>query len=142
MKKLSKWLRGRGSGLSPDEMLRVWKGLHYCFWMSDKMLVQEDLAERISAMVHVFEGDNEAAVNFIRCGLATLGREWFGLDRWRMDKFMMFARRLIRQVFVFCRDNQWSNAKEIAEVGWITRFIQFVITIQMTTPCFRCLSRL
>jgi ribosomal RNA-processing protein 1 len=32
-------------------MMRLWKGLHYCFWMSDKPLVQEELAEAIGSMV-------------------------------------------------------------------------------------------
>ena len=30
-----------------EEIMRIWKGLHYCFWMSDKPLVQEELAETI-----------------------------------------------------------------------------------------------
>ena len=40
MKKLRSWLRSRGSDLGEDEILRIWKGLFYCFWMSDKPLVQ------------------------------------------------------------------------------------------------------
>ena len=40
MKKLRVWLRSRGGDLGEDEILRIWKGLFYCFWMSDKPLVQ------------------------------------------------------------------------------------------------------
>ena len=38
-----------------SEMLRLWKGLHYCFWMSDKPLVQEELAEKIASIIHCFK---------------------------------------------------------------------------------------
>ena len=55
VKKLKKWLQVRDELLTSDEILRVWKGLHYCFWMSDKPLVQEELAESISSFVHCFK---------------------------------------------------------------------------------------
>ena len=29
-----------------SELLKLWKGLFYCMWMSDKPLVQEELAKR------------------------------------------------------------------------------------------------
>ena len=41
-----------------SEMLRLWKGLHYCFWMSDKPLVQEELAEKIASLIHCFKVQN------------------------------------------------------------------------------------
>ena len=47
VKKLQKWLQLRGSLLTKEEIMRIWKGLHYCFWMSDKPLIQEELAETI-----------------------------------------------------------------------------------------------
>ena len=40
MRKLRAWLRSRGGDLGEEEILRIWKGLFYCFWMSDKPLVQ------------------------------------------------------------------------------------------------------
>jgi ribosomal RNA-processing protein 1 len=32
-------------------IFRIWKGLFYCYWMSDKPLVQEELAENIASMI-------------------------------------------------------------------------------------------
>ena len=40
MRKLRAWLRSRDGDLGEEEILRIWKGLFYCFWMSDKPLVQ------------------------------------------------------------------------------------------------------
>lgn len=108
MKKLSMWLTSRSNSspegsFSEEEMLRVWKGLFYCFWMSDKMLVQEELAEQMSSLLHCFYQSGKSSLSndgmmFVRCGLRTLGREWKGIDRFRMDKFMMLVRRFLRQV--------------------------------------------
>ena len=51
VKKLQKWLQLRGSLLTKEEIMRIWKGLHYCFWMSDKPLIQEELAETIGIVL-------------------------------------------------------------------------------------------
>ena len=74
------------------EMMRLWKGLYYCFWMSDKPLVQEELAESIGSMTACFGSNAPAAFLFISSFLMTIGREWVGIDRWRMDKFMLLVR--------------------------------------------------
>ena len=61
-------------------------------------------------MVHCFEASPpDTAVAFMSGFFATLGREWTGLDRFRMDKFMMLARRFLRQTFVFAKKSDWSD---------------------------------
>merc|ERR1719500_2209720 len=87
--------------------MRLWKGLYYCFWMSDKPLVQEELAENISAFNTCFQSKQSSMV-FIQSFLQTFGREWFGIDRWRVDKFMMFTRRFLRYTFKFVSQSEWS----------------------------------
>ena len=57
-------------------------------WMSDKPLIQEALAEDISKLIHCFEGV-EFGIQFFGAFLKVMSNEWFGLDQWRMDKFMM-----------------------------------------------------
>ncbi len=44
VKKLSKFLEAKSAaaaagkpGVQEEELLKLWKGLHYCFWMSDKV---------------------------------------------------------------------------------------------------------
>jgi hypothetical protein len=115
VKKLKKWLMSRSSicgeesksTFNESEMLRLWKGLHYCFWMSDKPLVQEELAEKIASIFHCFKANEESAQLYLRCFLITLGREWIGIDKHRMDKFMMLTRRMIRQSFVYVAEKNW-----------------------------------
>lgn len=88
--------------------MRLWKGLFYCMWMSDKPLVQEDLAESISQIIHCFES-KDTALLYTKCALKTLTIEWFGIDHYRVDKFEMLVRRIIRQTFVMCKKTSWNE---------------------------------
>lgn len=84
---------------SNKEFLRLWKGLFYCMWMSDKPLVQEELAEELGSLVHCFP-DNKVGLQFFRSFLDTMVIEWNKLDQWRMDKFMMVLYVIILYIFV------------------------------------------
>ena len=39
------------------ELLKLWRGLFYCMWMSDKPLVQEELARKLASLVQCFRSD-------------------------------------------------------------------------------------
>lgn len=110
LKKLKKWLKLRSQSnyrkynseielvnesngwyflaLEFDDLLRLWKGLFYCMWMSDKPLVQEDLTEEIASIIECLSKTSESIV-FYGAFLKVMALEWFGIDQWRIDKFMM-----------------------------------------------------
>lgn len=105
LKSLRKWFKQRSETLpfTDDDLFRIWKGLFYSMWMSDKPLIQEECAENISNLVHCF--DVEGSLQFFKCGMITLCREWFGIDQIRLEKFLMFVRRFLRQgLFVLKND--------------------------------------
>lgn len=111
LKNLKKWLtlRSKGSfGFTDGDFLRLWKGLWYCMWMSDKPLTQEKLADDLANLVHCFE-NSKISVQFFGSFLITMAREWFGIDQWRMDKFMMLVRRVLRQILFKLAADGWSN---------------------------------
>ncbi|XP_043278275.1 ribosomal RNA processing protein 1 homolog [Venturia canescens] len=111
LKNLKKWLTVRSESsfaFTEADFMRLWKGLFYCMWMSDKPLVQEELAESLSNIVHCFDS-METALLYTKCTLKTLAIEWFGIDRFRLDKFQMLVRRIIRQTFVMCRLKSWDR---------------------------------
>ncbi|GLH06917.1 Uncharacterized protein GBIM_12508 [Gryllus bimaculatus] len=91
MKKLRKYFIARANGnfsFTHDDFMRIWKGLFYCMWMSDKPLIQEELAEEISQLVHCFQ-HVDTALTFVQAFFDTLLVEWFGIDYHRLDKFQM-----------------------------------------------------
>ena len=46
------------------------------------------MAERISSFVFNFNDDDEQTLLFIKVYFVTIMREWIGIDKWRMDKFL------------------------------------------------------
>ncbi|CAD6227372.1 GSCOCG00006142001-RA-CDS [Cotesia congregata] len=106
LKKLRTWLTLRSR--STIDFMRIWKGLYYCMWMSDKPLVQEELAESISQLIFCFDS-KDVAMLYTKCALNTLNIEWFGIDQYRLDKFEMLARRIIRQTFAMCKRHSWNE---------------------------------
>ncbi|KAK5638984.1 hypothetical protein RI129_013279 [Pyrocoelia pectoralis] len=118
LKNLKGWFTQRSSQIpfTQDDFLRIWKGLFTSMWMSDKPLIQEECAETISTLIHYVDCDS--ALLFFKCGLMTMAIEWFGIDQWRLDKFLMLVRRMLRQCFEFLKKTAWNltNVKEFNNV--------------------------
>ncbi|KFR08467.1 Ribosomal RNA processing protein 1 B, partial [Opisthocomus hoazin] len=96
-------------GFSQEEMLKIWKGLFYCMWMQDKPLLQEELADNISQLIHVFQ-NTEARHLFVQTFWQTVNREWNGIDNLRLDKYYMLMRRILRQSFEVLKRNEWDES--------------------------------
>ncbi|EZA49980.1 hypothetical protein DMN91_011404 [Ooceraea biroi] len=115
LKKLKKWMTLRSTSsfeFTETEFIILWKGLFYCMWYSDMMLIQEELAETISQLVHCLKSMADVVL-YTACGLTTLGTEWLGLDHYALNKFYMLVKRILRQTFVACRNNSW-------DMEWVT----------------------
>jgi len=111
LKKLKRWLAARSAvpdAFTEDELLKLWKGLFYCMWMSDKPLIQEDLAETIASLIHSVQ-DRATGLLFYSISIRTLARDWAGIDTWRVDKFLMFMRRIIRHSLEYLAQGGWKD---------------------------------
>lgn len=81
-------------------------------WMCDKALIQvghsklmknifnkkilfnffkEELSTRISNLVGCFKKNDSQVMLFVKVYFITIIREWNGIDKWRIDKFMMVS---------------------------------------------------
>ena len=89
VKAVSRYLK-QANGITFLELSKVWKALFYCMWHSDKRPVQADLAERLTALLHVMPPAKQPL--FVQVFWATMTREWHGIDRLRLDKFYMLMR--------------------------------------------------
>ncbi|XP_067675685.1 ribosomal RNA processing protein 1 homolog A-like [Haliotis asinina] len=122
LKKLRKYIRSKSAakpGLTEEDVIKLWKGLHYCMWMQDKPLLQEELAVHITGLVFSFS-NTAAAMKFFKVFLVTEAREWNGIDRQRLDKFMMMTRQMLHEMFVLLRQGQWAE-EMIAELATVLR---------------------
>ncbi|XP_010217043.1 PREDICTED: ribosomal RNA processing protein 1 homolog B [Tinamus guttatus] len=78
-------------------------------WMQDKPLLQEELANNISQLIHVIQ-NSEAQHLFVQTFWQTMNREWDGLDGLRLDKYYMLIRMILRQSFEVLRRNDWEES--------------------------------
>uniref|UniRef100_A0A672U9H1 Ribosomal RNA processing 1B n=2 Tax=Strigops habroptila TaxID=2489341 RepID=A0A672U9H1_STRHB len=96
-------------GFSQEELLKIWKGLFYCMWMQDKPLLQEELANNISQLIHAIE-NTETRHLFIQTFWQTMNREWNGIDSLRLDKYYMLMRKILRQSFEVLKRKEWDES--------------------------------
>ncbi|KAK9837267.1 hypothetical protein WJX81_002616 [Elliptochloris bilobata] len=92
-------------------MLKIWKGLFFCFWHSDRAPVQDQLAQRLAGVLPKLNG--KVGRLYFQTFMRTMQREWFGIDRLRLDKFLLLVRRFVRVLFAHLRTINW-NADVVA----------------------------
>ncbi|CAN4114673.1 unnamed protein product [Withania somnifera] len=97
---VQKWLLTQ-TQIPDDDMKKLWKGLFYCLWHSDKAPAQALLIKRICSMVKFL--DLSLFLHYYSTFLITLCREWNGIDHLRLDKFYLLIRMFIRAVFELLR---------------------------------------
>ena len=47
---------------------------------------------------------------FVQAFFKTLQKEWLGLDRHRLDKFLLLIECFVKELFVYCKQAKWSSA--------------------------------
>ncbi|XP_068463848.1 uncharacterized protein [Phaseolus vulgaris] len=102
---LKSWLPSQSQPLSDDDAKKLWKGLFYCMWHSDKPLVQSDLVDRLSSLLlslHL-----PLSIQYFSIFLLTMRREWSGIDALRLDKFYLLIRRFVSKFFSLMKTNSW-----------------------------------
>jgi ribosomal RNA-processing protein 1 len=77
---LRTYLRSRKE-FSEIELLKLWKGLFYCMWMSDKPRNQQQLARDLADLIDVVP--RTTLVPFVDAFWKTIAREWSGIGRLR-----------------------------------------------------------
>lgn len=107
VKKLRVWLNSQSGKCSQEDFLKLWKGLFYCMWFSDKPLVQEQLADTLSQLLHACS--EESGILFFKCFMITIGREWDGIDLLRIDKFYMLVKKFFHEVLELLCQINWED---------------------------------
>ncbi|KAI0318993.1 ribosomal RNA processing protein [Amylostereum chailletii] len=93
--------------ISQKDMSKLWKGIFYCFWMSDKPLVQQALATELAELLLSIE-PTTSSLDFLEGFWECLVREWSGIDRLRIDKYYMLIRRYVNASFRLLKKENWN----------------------------------
>ncbi|KAL5804464.1 hypothetical protein ACOSQ3_031264 [Xanthoceras sorbifolium] len=101
---LQKWLPSQ-TQIDDDDMKKLWKGLFYCVWHSDKVPIQAALADRLSSVLPSLH--LSLSLQYLSVFLLTMRREWTGIDALRLDKYYLLIRRFLHYFFVILRKCCW-----------------------------------
>ncbi|KAJ6503362.1 nucleolar protein,Nop52-domain-containing protein [Mycena vitilis] len=94
--------------ISKPEMDKLWKGIFYCFWMSDKPLVQQALASELAELLLTVNSVS-SSLSILRGFWEATVREWNGIDRLRLDKYYMLVRRFVNATFRLLGRSKWDR---------------------------------
>jgi len=123
LKRLKSFLKTRSADeenpFEEKDLLKIWKGLHYSMWHSDKLLVQQELAGTLADLIFCFS-TTSSAVLFVKCFFATIVREWDGIDAHRLNKFLTLIRRVWRSSLLFLKKQNWDSTL-VSEILQILR---------------------
>lgn len=95
--------------VAKPDMDKLWKGIFYSFWMSDKPLVQQALATELADLVLIIT-ITSSSLAFLRGFWETIVREWNGIDRLRIDKYYMLVRRFVNASFRLLMQVEWDKS--------------------------------
>ncbi|KAJ1660887.1 hypothetical protein IWQ61_000242 [Dispira simplex] len=113
---LLQWL-SNSREVSQEEMVKIWEGLFYCMWMSDKPLVQQALADQLSsALLTIHES---FFLLYVRAFWSVLFKEWRGIDKHRVNKFLLLARFFLRYTIQGLAQYQWKTE-------YLTNYTEFM----------------
>ncbi|KAH7310540.1 nucleolar protein NOP52 variant [Stachybotrys elegans] len=82
---------GSRKEMSETDALKLWKGLYYALWMTDRPLPQQALARELANLVH--ELPAATAVPWMRGFWGIMSLQWTDIDVLRMEKFLLLVRR-------------------------------------------------
>ena len=92
--------------------MKLWKGLFFCMWHSDKPLTQQRLARDLADLLTIVSG-RENFLGFVRAFWQTIAREWGGIDALRMDKFLYLVRCYVGKGFEVVKKKEWEDEELI-----------------------------
>lgn len=101
---------------------KLWKGLYFAMWFSDRPRPQQRLANELGElhMIYFDERDNKTAseqlslndgafIKFSRAFWKIICMEWFNIDRYRIDKYLMLVRRVLFNQLKYLKSRQWDE---------------------------------
>ncbi|TKA51715.1 hypothetical protein B0A49_13477 [Cryomyces minteri] len=109
LESLRAYLTARQTPFSDVELLKLWKGLFYCMWMSDRPRTQQRLAIDMAGLVDGIGKEN--FLPWMDAFWKTMSREWMGIDVLRMDKFLFLTRQYLAASFRYLARKRWEDTE-------------------------------
>lgn len=111
-----------------SECDRIWKGLYYAMWFSDRPLTQQKLCDELADVYtneEIWEGNYDKFIKFSKAFWKIIALEWLNIDYHRINKFLLLIRRVLnRQLeYVIKNDNEKGEKMQEYVERVIGRFV-------------------
>ncbi|GJN83169.1 hypothetical protein PLIIFM63780_006717 [Purpureocillium lilacinum] len=95
--------------LAGAEAAKLWTGLYYALWMTDRPRPQQALAADLAALLLTSLRDPRCAAPWLRGFWAVLSAQWPRVDALRMDKFLLLVRRVFAAQLRWVRERGYCD---------------------------------
>lgn len=108
LESLTEFLKATAEKQSLLELEKLWKGLYFAMWYCDGGENQERLSENLGQL---FNGgvSRKAWPKFLKAFYTIIIRQWYDIDQWRLDKYYLLIRRVVRNSFRYLKANHWDK---------------------------------
>lgn len=124
MESLTKFLKSQRK-LDNSELQKLWRGLFYTMWFSDRPRTQQRLADDLANLLLVI--DSKTFIGFLSAFWTIIARDWDGIDKHRIDKFYLLIRRYVAAALRRLQNEGWED-------DWIEAYNQVMREIPLNVP--------
>lgn len=86
------------SKLSLLDFEKLWMGLYYTMWFSDRPLPQQRLCVKMASLFSESIPQKQFT-KFVTAFWVIMAKEWTKIDRWRVDKYLLLIRYIVKACF-------------------------------------------
>ncbi|KND89415.1 Ribosomal RNA processing protein 1 [Tolypocladium ophioglossoides CBS 100239] len=105
---------GARAALPAGDAAKLWTGLYYALWMTDRPRPQQALAAALADLLFVLRAG--CAAPWLRAFWAVLSTQWPRVDALRMDKFLLLVRRVFAATARWVKQRAYQGAEVAAVV--------------------------
>ncbi|KAK6589748.1 RRp1-like protein [Cryptosporidium xiaoi] len=106
---ISRYISRNNESISRLQIIKLWKGLYYSMWLSDKVLIQREVALSISNLQTKFTSI-DSWLSFIREFYLMMRFRWDNIDHYRMDKFSFLQRTMLSKSLELIKNKGFENS--------------------------------
>ncbi|KAI5968891.1 hypothetical protein KGF57_000006 [Candida theae] len=88
---------------------KLWKGLYYSMWFCDRPKAQERLAENLGRLYSENIKSDDVFLRFVEAFNLIMTKQWSDIDQWRIDKYYLLIRRVLRHNFKYLKSHDWDE---------------------------------
>lgn len=97
------------SSITDEDARKLWTGLYYAHWMTDRPRPQQALANDLAELLFVLK-NADCAAPWQRAFWYVLGGQWTSIEALRLDKFLLLVRRVFAAQLRYAKEHKYKGS--------------------------------